>query len=770
MSHVCHGNAANTYEILNTPDAELNRVRRKENLSDTVRLYEVYVPAIAAWCAAGQFIVARGDETGERIPLTIADFDRAAGTITLVMQIVGRGSQKLDALKTGDRFASVVGPLGAPSEIENFGTVAIIGGGLGIAPIYPIARALKEAGNKVIAILGARNASLIFWDARFRQLADQTLVVTDDGSAGEKGFVTTALEKLILAGERVDRVIAIGPPIMMKVVCDLTRKYSLPTVVSLNALMVDGTGMCGCCRVEVGGATKFTCVDGPDFDGLQVNWDSLFRRLKTYQPQERAAFAPPPAPAGRTPMPELPPLERIKSFAEVALGYTPAMAAGEARRCIQCKKPQCVTGCPVKVDIPAFIREIQNGDFAAAATVIKRTNNLPAICGRVCPQESQCEKCCVLGKKGEPVAIGRLERFAADYDSGQSAVGSEQTRATDHGERPTVHCPLPTVHCPLPTRIAVVGAGPAGLSCAADLAKAGHRVTVFEALHAPGGVLAYGIPEFRLPKAIVRRECDNLKKLGVVFRLDFPVGLSAGVPDLFAAGYDAVFIGTGAGLPAFMNIPGENLNGVYSANEFLTRVNLMKAYRDDYDTPVLRGKNVAVIGGGNVAMDAARSALRLGAETVHLVYRRTRTEMPARAEEVHHALDEGVQIRELANPVEVLGDENGWVRGAKCQVMRLGEPDAKGRRRPEPTDEFFTLPLDQFIVAIGQGPNPVLTRNWSALRLTPRGNIVADEATGATNIPRVFAGGDIVTGAATVILAMGAGKAAAAAIHAELTK
>ncbi len=761
QGHSCNGHAGNTFSILNTPDEKLNRIVRKESLGPVIRLYEVYCPAIAGYCEPGQFIVVRGDEKSERVPLTIADFDRAAGTITMVVQIVGLASGKLDALQQGDRFQDIVGPLGHASEVENFGTVVCIGGGLGIAPVYPIQRKLKEAGNTVYSIMGARNKDLIFWEDKMRAACDQAFVVTDDGSYGEKGFVTTALEKLIKSGERIDRVIAIGPPIMMRVVCDLTRQYNLKTIVSLNSIMVDGTGMCGGCRVEVAGKTRFTCVDGPEFDGHEVNFPLLFQRLSTYKQEEgriyeefkkeKELLGKVQKAAARVPMPAQDPKVRARNFEEVALGYTAEMAQSEALRCIQCKNPKCVEGCPVNVDIPGFVKEIQQGHFLKAAQKIKTTNNLPSVCGRVCPQESQCEAKCILGVKSQPVAIGRLERFAADAES---AVGAAA---------------LPKIPVATGKRVAIIGSGPSGLTAAADLAMMGHSVTVFEALHSPGGVLAYGIPEFRLPKAIVKRECEYLQRLGVEFRFNMPIGQTIGVPELKTAGYDAVFLGTGAGLPAFMNIPGENFNGVYSSNEFLTRINLMKAYRDDYDTPVLRGRNVAVVGGGNVAMDAARSALRLGAENVYIVYRRSRKEMPAREEEVAHALEEGVIIRELTNPVEVLGDEKGWVKGLKCQLMALGEPDASGRRRPvEVAGSEHVIEIDQFIVAIGQGPNPMLTRNWPELQLDKRGNIMADEATMATNVPGVYAGGDIVSGAATVILAMGAGKTAAKSIDAYL--
>jgi glutamate synthase (NADPH/NADH) small chain len=755
----CGVRTANTFSILDAPDERQNLVLAKGLLCDTIAEFRVYCPQVALFCEPGQFVVVRGDEKAERIPLTIADFDRDEGSITLVVQIVGVGTRKLDRFEKGDRFVDVVGPLGRASEIEDYGSVVLVGGGLGIAPVFPIQRAMKEAGNRVTSVIGARSKDLLFWEDRMRATSDELFVATDDGSHGEKGFVTDILKQLIESGEKIDRVVAVGPAVMMRAVANTTREAGIKTIVSLNSIMVDGTGMCGGCRVEVGGETKFTCVDGPEFDAHDVNFDLLMSRLGTYSEAEERAVARHEEEGKalraddvskaehRTPMPAQDPTVRRHNFEEVALGYTPQMARAEALRCLQCKKKPCVSGCPVNVDIPAFIKFVQDGHFLAAARKIKETNNLPAICGRVCPQETQCEEVCVLRKRGEPIAVGRLERFVADTEAKMGSV-----RVPETGEWKG-------------KRVAVVGAGPAGLTAAADLALMGYRVTIFEALHAPGGVLAYGIPEFRLPKAIVRRECEYLGKLGVEFRLDMPVGPSVTVPQMLETGFEAVFIGTGAGLPWFLDIPGENLKGVYSSNEFLTRVNLMKAYRfPEYDTPVLRGKNVAVVGGGNVAMDSARSALRLGADNVWIVYRRTRKEMPARDEEIEHALEEGVVFKELTNPVRVLGDEDGWVKGLECIVMELGEPDDSGRRRPLPVEgSDHVIEVDQFVVAIGNGPNPMLTRNWPELELDRRGRIGVDE-TLMTNVPGVFAGGDIVTGAATVIEAMGAGKKAAKAI------
>jgi len=446
-------------------------------------------------------------------------------------------------------------------------------------------------------------------------------------------------------------------------------------------------------------------------------------------------------------MPEQEPNIRNGNFEEVALGYTEEMALEEAERCLNCKNKPCMSGCPVMVKIPEFISLVKEKKYKEAYLKIKETNSLPAVCGRVCPQETQCESKCVRGIKGEPVGIGRLERFCADWYMKNCKDEAEKPKTNGH-------------------RVAVVGAGPAGLTCAGDLARMGYEVTVFEAFHVAGGVLMYGIPEFRLPKAIVQREVDALKDMGVKIETDSVVGKAVSVDELLhEEGFEAVFIGTGAGLPTFMGIPGENYNGVYSANEFLTRTNLMKAYLDRYDTPIHRHKAVAVVGGGNVAMDAARCAKRLGAETVYIVYRRSLEEMPARVEEVHHAMDEGIIFKLLNNPVEILGDDKGWVAGMKCVEMELGEPDASGRRRPVAKQgSEFVLDVDAVIMAIGTTPNPLIRNTTEGLETNKKGCIVADAATGSTSKDGVYAGGDAVTGAATVILAMGAGKDAATAI------
>ena len=736
-----------------------NEIIEKQQLAPSITLFKLYVPDIAKKAKPGQFVVVRVDDYAERIPLTIADFDRDAGTITIIFQVVGASTQKLERFQKGQAILDVVGPLGKPSHIEKFGTVVCVGGGVGVAPVYPIAKALYEKGNEMINIIGARTKDMLILENEMRAVSHELYVTTDDGTYGHHGFVTDVLKKIIEEKKKIDLVIGIGPVIMMKAVSDVTRPYNIHTVVSLNTIMVDGTGMCGCCRATVGGETKFVCVDGPEFDGHKVEFNELLSRSKMYKREERRALwdhkckleeqvKSVKKPKRREPMPEQNPMVRIQNFNEVALGYSKESAMREASRCLNCKNSPCVEGCPVNVQIPKFIKLIKEGDFMGAIHTIKETNSLPAVCGRVCPQEVQCEARCVFGKKGEPVAIGRLERFAADYEL---AMGDVR---------------IPPIPEKTGKKVAVVGAGPAGLTVAGELAKKGHDVTIFEALHKAGGVLVYGIPEFRLPKAIVQREVDYVEKLGVKIKVDTIIGQTTTVDELFEQGYDAIFIGTGAGLPYFMNIPGENLNGVYSANEFLTRANLMKAYLfPEYDTPVRVGSRVAVIGGGNVAMDAARVSKRLGADHVYLIYRRSRAEMPARAEEVHHAEEEGIEFRLLTAPVRVIGDEQGWVKGIECVKMELGEPDASGRRRPvEIKGSNHVIDVDVIIVAIGQGPNPILTSTTEGLKLRKTGNIEADPETGKTSRKGVFAGGDIVTGAATVILAMGAGRKAAAAI------
>jgi len=742
---------------------QLNEILRKEYPAPGIALFEVYTPLVARTVLAGQFVVVRADDYAERIPLTVADRHLENGTITLIVQIVGLSTRKMERFQAGDAFLDIIGPLGRPTEVRKAGTVVCIGGGVGVAPVYPITKAFREAGNRIISIIGARNKEMIILEKEMRAVSDELFVTTDDGTAGRHGFVTDELRRIIAGQVPIDLVAAVGPGIMMKAVCDLTRTSGIPTIVSLNSLMVDGTGMCGSCRITVGGQTKFVCVDGPEFDGHLVDFPELLKRSEMYKREEHRAMWDHECRLSaaekilekankREAMPKQDPKLRVQNFNEVALGYTKERALREASRCLACKKSPCIAGCPVDIDIPGFIALMRQGDFIGAIHKIKEKNSLPAICGRVCPQEVQCEASCVLSKKGQPIAVGRLERFVADYELQQGDIR------------------VPKNPRPTGKKVAVIGAGPAGLTAASDLIKMGHSVTVFEALHRSGGVLVYGIPEFRLPKWIVQRESEYIAKLGAEIRVSQVVGKSFTIDDLFRNGYDAVFVGTGAGLPHFMKIPGENLNGVYSANEFLTRVNLMKAYLfPEFQTPVHYGRNIAVVGGGNVAMDSARTSLRLGAENVYLIYRRAREQMPARDEEIENAFEEGVQPRLLTTPTRILGNERGWVKGIECLEMELGEPDESGRRRPIPKKgSEHVIDVDMVIMAIGQGPNPLLTSTTPDLELTKTGNIVAAEATGKTSKKGVFAGGDIVTGAATVILAMGAGKKAARAIDAYL--
>lgn len=723
----------------------------------------VDAPFIAKAAKPGNFVILRVTENGERIPLTIADTDPKAGTITLVYLVMGKSTARLEELGEGDALADVCGPLGRPTNIHKVGTVICIGGGTGIAAMHHIAKGHHRAGNHVVAIIGARNKDLLLYYDELSAFCDEVIVTTDDGSFGQKGIVTEPLVARLQEDKTVKEVVAIGPVPMMEAVAKAVKPFDVPTTVSLNSIMIDGIGMCGACRVTVGGEVKFTCVDGPEFNGQLVDFQELRQRLNTFKDQECQSSAegcqcmegekkakPKRVIGKRVAMPCQPAQERVKNFHEVALGYSPQQALEEAQRCLQCKKPLCVQGCPVEVPISAFIKDIANGDIAKAYETIKSTNSLPAICGRVCPQENQCEGKCILNAKGEPIAIGRLERFVADSYLASSAcqalLGKEECAILDHS-----------------VKVACIGAGPASLTVAGYLASKGISVTVFEALHEVGGVLVYGIPEFRLPKqGVVGKEIDVLKQVGVEFVTNFVGGKTIQVQELLDQGYKAVFIGVGAGLPKFLNIPGENLIGVFSANEYLTRVNLGRAFDfPNYDTPVYPGRHVTVFGGGNVAMDAARTAIRLGAEKVSIVYRRTRDEIPARLEELEHAEEEGIHLQLLSAPLEFISGENGRLASVKLQRMQLGEPDASGRRRPEviPGDTFV-METDLAIIAVGTNANPVLLESTPGLELNKWGYIEASEH-GETSIPNVFAGGDIVSGAATVILAMGAGRTAA---------
>ena len=759
----------------------MNKIVGKEFFSEKVVKLEVEAPLIARSRKAGHFVIVRVGEKGERMPLTIAEADVKKGTITLVVQEVGLSSTKLCQLEVGDYITDVVGPLGQATHIEKFGTVVCAGGGVGVAPMLPIVQALKAAGNRVITVLAGRTKELIILEKEMRASSDEVIIMTDDGSYGQKGLVTEGVEAVILR-EKVDKCFAIGPAIMMKFVCLLTKKYDIPTDVSLNTIMVDGTGMCGACRITVGGKTKFVCVDGPEFDGHQVDFDEMLKRMgafkeiereeihkldhleeahaaalndrtapwreelrKAMKPKERTAIP-------RVKMNELDPEYRSHTrLEEVNQGLTAEQA--RTSRCLDCANPTCMTGCPVGINIPSFIKNIERGEFLEAAKVLKETSALPAVCGRVCPQEKQCESKCIHLKMGhEAVAIGYLERFAADY------------------ERESGQISLPEVAQPNGMKVAVIGSGPAGLSFAGDMAKLGYEVTVFEALHEIGGVLKYGIPEFRLPNKIVDVEIENLSKLGVTFVKDCIVGKTISVEDLKADGFQGIFVASGAGLPNFMNIPGENSINIMSSNEYLTRVNLMDAANPESDTPVAFGKRVAVIGGGNTAMDSVRTAKRLGAEKAMIIYRRSEQEMPARLEEVKHAKEEGVEFLTLHNPIEYKADEKGRVKQVVLQKMELGEPDASGRRSPVPIPGAIeTLDIDLAIVSVGVSPNPIVPHSIPGLELGRKGTIAVNENM-ESSIPMIYAGGDIVRGGATVILAMGDGRRAAAAMHQQLTK
>ena len=784
----------------------MNKIVSKVQYSEKVFRLEVEAPLIAKARKAGHFVIVRVGEQGERMPLTIAGADTEKGTITLVVQKVGLSSTRLCDLNVGDEVTDIVGPLGKATHIENYGTVLCAGGGVGTAPMLPIIQALKAAGNRVISVIAGRSKELIILEDEVRAASDEVIIMTDDGSYGKQGVVTVGMEEVIKR-EKVDKCFAIGPAIMMKFCCLLTKKYEIPTDVSLNTIMVDGTGMCGACRITVGGKTRFVCVDGPEFDGHQVDFDEMLKRAGSFRRVEQEEMSHLDAPIQckaeatviadellsreakdmdmetplevltdrkaewreelrksmkgkerseieRVKMPELDPVYRATTRTEeVNTGLSREQAITEAKRCLDCANPTCMQGCPVNINIPSFIKNIERGEFLNAARVLKSTSALPAVCGRVCPQEKQCESQCMHLKMGhQPVAIGYLERFTADF------------------ERESGHISLPEVAPANGKKIAVIGSGPAGLSFAGDMAKYGYDVTVFEALHEIGGVLKYGIPEFRLPNKIVDVEIDNLRKMGVNFVKDCIVGKTISVKELEAEGYEGIFVGSGAGLPNFMNIPGENFINIMSSNEYLTRVNLMDASNPDTDTPINPAKSVMVVGGGNTAMDSCRTAKRLGAEKVYIVYRRSEAEMPARLEEVKHAKEEGIEFLTLHIPIEYLADETGAVRAVVLQKMELGEPDASGRRSPQPIPgATVTLDIDQAIVAVGVSPNPIVPTSIEGLELGRKNTIVVGENM-QTNLPTIFAGGDIVRGGATVILAMGDGRRAAQSMHEYLSK
>jgi glutamate synthase (NADPH/NADH) small chain len=751
--------------------------------------FTVMAPMVALGRRPGQFFMVQPFEQSERIPLTLAGGDAKRGTIRFVMMEAGATTKGMGKLSAGDRLFAVAGPMGQPTDLAESGTIVLIAGGYGSAAILPAAEELFAASRRVVTILGGRSAERVLLAEELKAASSDMIITTDDGSLGRKGIVTDALKE-VMAREPIAQVVAVGPMPMMQAVSELTRPSSIPTLVSLNALMIDGTGMCGCCRVSVGGEVKFACFHGPDFDGHKVDYDMLRHRQGWYKEQERAAITDHVCRIGRktSEAPELDipeidaagdiadfdwktadlgtlkasqrmkipkqemacqePSARVANFKEVSLGLSHEQARLEAARCIQCKKPDCIQGCPVNVDIPAFVAEIAAGDALKAGRIIKKDNPLGSICGRVCPQEKQCEAKCVLGAKGQPVSIGRLERYASDVALGQQGLTKE----------------IPAKEPPTGKRAAIVGAGPAGLTAAGDLARLGHEVVVYDGLAKEGGVLRYGIPEFRLPNSIVDAEVQTLKDMGVRFAMNTLIGRSLALTEL-RSGFDSVFLGTGAGLPKLLGIPGEDLKGVYTANEFLTRVNLMRADKfPESGTPLTVGKHVIVVGCGNTAMDAARCSRRLGAN-VTVAYRRSVAESTARQEELEHAMEEGVIFRWLTTPVSLQGGEDTWAKTAECAVMELTEPGADGRRGVKDTGERITLPCDTLIVALGCAVNPLITQGEQDLKTQRGGVVVADGATGATSLPGVFAAGDVITGGATVILAMGQARRAAAAMH-----
>ena len=796
----------------------MNKIIKKTQFSEKVYCFEIEAPLIARSCKAGNFIIIRVDDHSERVPYTIAKSNIEKGTLTMVVQEVGLSSSKLCRLNEGDSVHDIVGPLGTPSEIENYGTVICAGGGIGIAAILPILTALHQAGNRVISVLAGRSKELIIMEEDVRANSDDVIIMTDDGSYGQKGVVTVGVEEVIKR-EHVDRVLAIGPPMMMKFTSLLAQRYHIPNYVSLNTIMVDGTGMCGACRLTIGGKTRFVCIDGPEFNGDEVDWTEMMERMGTFKEQEVNALKPlshsqtqdkvahrdtlddkqqafsscktvenssninslddnnsldklllndrnaewrkelristkpkERVAISRVRMPELDAEYRAtKRLEEVNTGLTLEMAIQESRRCLDCANPSCVKGCPVNIQIPDFIKNIERGHVLDAAKVLKQTSALPAVCGRVCPQEKQCESQCIhLKMNSSSVAIGYLERFAADYERESGQVSLPEKQPTNG------------------IKVAVVGSGPAGLSFAGDMVKRGFEVYVFEALHEIGGVLKYGIPEFRLPNHIVDVEIDNLRHEGVHFITDTIVGKTITIEELEAKGFKGIFIGSGAGLPNFMGIPGENLINVMSSNEYLTRVNLMDAASPDSDTPLNIGKKVIVVGGGNTAMDSVRTARRLGAE-VTLVYRRGEKEMPARLVEVKHAKEDGIHFLTLHNPKEYLADEKGRVTAAVLDVMELGEADASGRRSPVSTGKTIMIDCDQVIVAVGVSPNPLVPNSIKGLELGRKNTIVVSENMQSSR-KNIYAGGDIVRGGATVILAMGDGRRAAASMSEQLIK
>lgn len=782
----------------------MNQIITKRQLTDHAYSFVVGNPQIARSSRPGNFVTVRADINSERIPLVVADSDKEKGTLTLVVQEAGLSSTKFCQLQEGDNILDVVGPLGTPYPISKVGTVVCVGGGVGTVGVLPVAKAMKEAGNRVVSIVAAQTAGRLILEKEMREASDDLLVVTDDGSAGKQESAVDALCE-VMDREEVKRVIIVGSGAMMQAACEVAKAKGVAIDVALNAIMVDGTGICGSCRLTIGAKTRFVCIDGPFFHGEDVDWKEVETRSNIYSKMENDALnqigvhldketkldqtdkqAPSiEKPLGNgaendsieeltdrsaawrdelrksmknkermaIPRNEMPMVDMhtrtTDRIQEVAKGFTLEMAMNEARRCIDCAKPTCREGCPIHMNIPAFIKNIERGEILAADKVLKQYSSFSAICGRVCPQEKQCEGHCIhLKMKDKAVAIGPLERFVADYER-QSAKKVTWDVAPANG-----------------IKVAVVGSGPSGLAFAGEMAKKGFEAHVFEALHFLGGVLYYGIPQYRLPDEIVDHELDVLRAMGVKFHTNCLIGKTITVEQLREQGFKGIYVATGAGKPKFMNIPGENAIHILSANEFLFRVNVMDADLPKSETPLFVGKKIIVVGGGNTAMDSCRTAKRLGAD-VTVVYRRTFDEMPAGRDEIEQAQEEGIHFMNLHNPQRYIVGEDGKVKGAVLDVMRLGEPDESGRRRPENTGETITVDCDEVIVAVGVQPNPLVPDSIEGLKEGWAHAIEVDE-NGKSNIADIYAGGDIARGAATVVLAMGDGRRAANKMAEEL--
>ena len=784
----------------------MNKILAKNQLSDHVYSFVVENEQIARNSRPGNFVTVRADINSERIPLVVADSDKKQGTLTLVVQEAGLSSTKFCQLGKEDEIFDVVGPLGTPYPISKVGTVVCIGGGVGIVALVPVAKAMKNAGNRVVSVAAAPTKTRLVMSEEMREASDELIVMTDDGSEGKQGLAVDALNE-ILAKEQADRIVAVGSGAMMESVCKVAKENNIPVDVALNAIMVDGMGICGSCRLTIGSKTRFVCIDGPFFNGTDIDWKEVETRGNIYSKMENAALEnigihlhkgvrleqtdkekpqiEKPIDNGaendsieeltdrnaawretlrksmknkdrmsikRNPMPMVDMHMRTHDrIQEVAQGFTLDMAMSEARRCIDCAKPTCREGCPIHMNIPAFIKNIERGEILAADKVLKHYSSFSAICGRVCPQEKQCEGHCIHVKmKDAPVAIGPLERFVADYER-QSAKKVNWKVAPANG-----------------IKVAIIGSGPSGLAFAGEMAKKGFEPHVFEALHFLGGVLYYGIPQYRLPDEIVNHELSVLRTLGVKFHTNCLVGKTVTIDQLREQGFKGIYVATGAGKPKFMNIPGENAIHILSANEFLFRINVMDADRPNSETPLFIGKKIIVVGGGNTAMDSCRTAKRLGAD-VTVVYRRTFEEMPAGRDEIEQAQEEGIHFMNLHNPQRYIIDDDGKVKAAVLDIMKLGEPDESGRRRPVNTGETITIECDEVIVAVGVQPNPLVPQSIEGLKEGWAHSIEVDED-GKSNIADIYAGGDIARGAATVVLAMGDGRRAAAKMAEHLLK